>query len=334
MNGWTLGADGSHWAGAIDFQKMRQAGARFYIGKASDSYRGSGKLFEDSKFKEHFDQAFSLGQLLLGNFHWLQPDTDPIKAADFYLELYFRYPFHFMPLLDFEETYAYQDKDGNPTHLESHYCWCAEVWLDRVMAHTGRLPMVYSAKWFTDHFEKRLLGFLNQYPLWAAQYPWFVTPFTRPSLPYPWQNWMMWQFSADGNKRGSEFGVTAESIDLNYFQGSYDDLLSWLDTDQPTPIEPPQPEGTMYVIEMLGNLTIRTGPAVSYPKTGGYALTGETYHATEEKNGWYHIEGGWISGLAQWTRITEVEDSEPEPTPPTPLTLEQRVARLEKAVFG
>lgn len=326
MNGWVLGADGSHWSGNIDFEKMFSAGSYFYISKASDSYRGGSGFFEDRRFKDYFDKAFSLGQLLLGCFHWLQPDIDPVKAADFYLRRYKQYNFHFQPILDFEETFAYRDKYGNPTGLESHYCYCAEVWLDRVKAHTGRKPIVYTAKWFTDNFKNRHLGFLKEYPLWVAHYPTWMTPITRPRMPYPWDNWVMWQFSADGNERGEEFGVQADDVDLNYFQGSYEQLLAFLDADNPTPIPPQPPENVMYVIEMLGNLTIRTGPSTNNPPTGEYAVTGETHHSKEEKNGWYNIGKGWISGTTKWTRITKIEDQS--------LTLEERVERLEKEVFG
>jgi GH25 family lysozyme M1 (1,4-beta-N-acetylmuramidase) len=327
MNGWELGTDGSHWMGFANFAKMYNAGARYYIGKASDSYRGGSGFFEDRRFTEHFDRAFGLGQLLLGCFHWLQPDISPSDAADFYLDRYGRYPFHFPPVLDFEEVYAYRDKQGNPTGLESHYAWCAQVWLERVEAHTGRKPLVYSAKWFTDNFERKHLDFLKAYPLWVAQYPYWMTPITRPSLPYPWENWLFWQWSADGNGRGNEFGVQAKSIDLNYWQGDYRQLLDWLDTEKPTPVEPPQGD-VMYVIEMLGNLTIREGPGMQFDETGEFARTGETYESREEKNGWYNIGKGWISGLTNWTRITEVEDTEP----PVGETIEERVGVLEREV--
>lgn len=320
MNGWTLGADGSHWAGDINFVTMYERDAKFYIGKASDSYRGGG-LFEDKRFKEHFDAAFSFGQLLLGGFHWLQPDVDPTVAADFYLERYFRYPFHFPPILDFEEPYVYKN------NLQGHYSWCAEVWLDRVEAQTGRKPIIYTAKWYTNYFADKYISWMGKYPLWVAQYPWLMTSLSRPSLPGVWDNWRIWQFSADENKRGAEFGVQARDIDLNYYQGSYADLLTWLDTGEPEPVEPTEPEGTMYEIYMLGNLTIRSQPFMADGnETGKYALKGQTYFATEEKNGWYHIEGGWISGLTQWTRITKIEQPAPEPpVEPPALTLEERV---------
>ena len=71
LNDFTLGADGSHWSGAIDFSKMYNAGAKFYIGKATDSYRG-GYKFEDDKFNIHFEQSFRLGNLLNACFHLLQ----------------------------------------------------------------------------------------------------------------------------------------------------------------------------------------------------------------------------------------------------------------------
>jgi len=342
MNGWVLGADGSHWSGSINFAKMADAGAKYYIGKASDSARGGSYLFEDRRFTEHFDQAFGRGELLLGCFHWLQPDIDPKRAADYFLERYFRYPFHFPAVLDFEEKFTYL------TGTQSHYAWCAQVWLDEVERATGRVPIVYTAKWYMDHFQDKHVGFFRKYPLWVAQYPWVVTSLTRPRVPYPWDNWKIWQYSADGNSRGAEFGMQAKSIDLNYFQGSYEDLLAWLGISAPMP--PENGGDTLYVIEMLGNMNIRTTPNGS--ATGQYALKGEVYHSTEERNGWYRIikngVAGWISGLTQWTRITEI-DTEPEPMPepiepdpepdpgtsPDPdLTLEERVKRLEKAVFG
>lgn len=86
---------------------------------------------------------------------------------------------------------------------------------------------------------------------------------------------------------------------------------------------------TMFVIEMLGNMNVRDKP--NGEVTGQYALRGEVYHSKERSGGWYKIDKGWISGTTQWTRITEVED---EPEPEQPLTLEERVERLEKAVFG
>jgi len=47
----------------------------------------------------------------------------------------------------------------------------------------------------------------------------------------------MWQFSADGNGRGKEFGTPGGDIDLNWFEGSYDDLIKFV--DKPGIVTPP-----------------------------------------------------------------------------------------------
>lgn len=326
MAEYVIGCDTSHWSGAINFETMYQAGARYWITKASDSKRGSGTLFEDTMFDQYCRQAFTHGKLLAGGFHWLQPDADPYKAADFYLERYKRFPFHFPPVLDFEEIYAYQKKnaDGNivPTGLESHYCWCAQVWLERVERATGRKPIVYTAKWFTDHFEKRLLGFLKAYPLWVAQYPWlFIPGISKPSMPYPWDAWAIWQYSADGNRKGHEYGVAAGDIDLNYYPGSYEDLLGWLNMEAPQPQPPMNPSGK-WTILMLGNVAIRNEPTTIGTSIVRYALQGDVLTATEKTaDNWYKVgDDEWMSGRTKWTQITEIleplpPDPEPEPEP-------------------
>ena len=327
-NNWTLGTDLSHWAGDVDFGKMYDAGARWTVIKASDANRDTGWQWEDVRFDRNARQIFERGQLLAGCYHWLQASLDPKVAADFYLERYRRFDFHFPPVLDFEEKSVFGKG------LANHYAWCAEVWLDYVHKQTGRLPIVYTANWFTNQFDQSKLGWMRKYPLWVASYPWIWTPSSRPVMPGKiWDDWTFWQYSADNNGRGREFGVTASSIDLNWFKGTYTELLSWLQTEEtPEPPTPPKGGDTMYVIEMLGNLRLRQTPngAVFAPEQ--YALLGEVHHSQEEQGGWYKITRngitGWISGNTQWTRITEVE-ADPVDPDPEPLTLEERVAQNE-----
>ena len=42
--------------------------------------------------------------------------------------------------------------------------------------------------------------------------------------PRDWREWLFWQWSADGNGRGAEFGAQSNSIDLDYYNGSQDDF--------------------------------------------------------------------------------------------------------------
>ena len=141
MSDRTLGCDTSHWSGSINFDKMYNAGAKFWITKATDAYKVNPIQYEDSKFMEFSKGAFAHGKILTGCYHWLQASIDPKTAADYYLERYNRFFFDFPPILDFEETYVIE------TGKYSDFAWRAQVWLGYVKEKTGRTPIIYTAKW-------------------------------------------------------------------------------------------------------------------------------------------------------------------------------------------
>lgn len=230
MKNYTLGTDTSHWSGDINFETMYNAGARFWITKATDAYKITGKQFEDSKFQSYCEDATAHGKLLKGCYHWLQCSIDPVIAADFYLERYSRFSFEFPPILDFEEPSV------RNTGLFSDYAWRAQAWLEHVRKQTGRTPIIYTAKWFTDYFADKLISWMSAYQLWVADYSYWSNSVTlKPRMPSPWKDRepLIWQFSADENARGPEFGITSKSIDLNMFYGSENDLRRFCGIDVP-----------------------------------------------------------------------------------------------------
>lgn len=270
-----LGCDCSHWSGNINFNTMYNAGAKYWITKATDAYVSSPILYEDSKFDTYSKQAQDYGKILTGCFHWLQASVDPKVAADFYLERYNRFKFDFPPILDFEEPNVIY-----VTKKFSDFSWRAQEWLEYVEAETGRKPIIYTAKWYMDWFDLKYVSWMSKYPLWVADYTWTSNTLgycTR--VPKPWTEYLMWQFSADKNGRGHEFGVDASDIDLNWFPGKYDDLLKYLGKDEiipdpiPDPIEPePDPieDDKAIKFEVISDeLNIRTEP-----KTGSASYTG------------------------------------------------------------
>jgi len=230
-----LGTSTSHWAGKINFPVMYNAGARFWITKATDAYSVSGVQFEDSRFEEYCKSAFDFGKLLTGCYHWLQASVDPTVAADFYLERYLRYKFDFPPILDFEETSV------RDTKLFSDYAWRAEMWCKRVEDKTGLKPIIYTAKWYTDYFKTEHLSWMGAYPLWVADYSWWANNITKKPyyMPPAWNTYALWQNSANGNGRGKEFGQDAGDAELTIFEGDYSQLLNWLKVDVVLPPAPP-----------------------------------------------------------------------------------------------
>ena len=237
MNDWVRGLSTSHWTGKMNFITAYNAGVRFWIGKATDAYKDTGKQFEDSRFDEHCQLAFAEPALLKGCYHWLQYSVDPIVAADFYIERYRRYKFDFRPIMDFEERSVIDKK------LFSDYAWRGEMFCKRIEEKLGLKPMIYTAKWFTNYFTTKQISWMNTYDLWVADYSWWANNITKKPYYYPsnvWavDDWDIWQNEADGNGKGHEFGQDALDAELSWYQGDYSQLLTWL--NKSTIPEPPE----------------------------------------------------------------------------------------------
>ena len=74
---------------------------------------------------------------------------------------------------------------------------------------------------------------------WIARYTTLPLPWGNPGdsaslKPRDWDSWVFWQFSADGNGRGPEFGAQSASIDLNYFNGDETDFRVYCGYAEPT----------------------------------------------------------------------------------------------------
>lgn len=201
-----LGCDTSHWSGEIDFAIMAARGIRFDIAKMTDFRKLSSIGFVDSNWDKTYLGCRD-NDILTGGYHWLQPGADPTVQARFYLDQYFKTPTDFPPVLDFEDASFTSASD---------YAWRAQKWLQVVENETGRVPIVYTGKWFMAKFPKDKVSFLVKYPLWIAQYTVLQLP---PSVPYPWDKWSIWQYSATGD--GLYYGTSSKAIDLNYCDADY-----------------------------------------------------------------------------------------------------------------
>lgn len=308
MTDRVLGADTSHWSGSINFDTMYNAGAKFWITKATDAYKASPFQYEDSKFMEFSTAAFQHGKILTGCYHWLQLSIDPKVAADYYLERYNRFFFDFPPILDFEERYVID------TGKFSDYAWRAQMWLEHVELKTGRKPIIYTAKWYMDYFKSEYVSWMSKYPLWVADYTWTSNTLGYPTrMPQPWTKQVMWQFSADGNNRGAEFGVDGDDICLDWYEGSYDNLLSFLGVTQPTPepppFEPPTQDMILPSLKVIKNVFVRVTPSTAI-KEIATRYPGEMVNVLEIKpinpvSVWVRDERGWSAVVHYGVRYME-----------------------------
>lgn len=200
------GVDTNHWEGAVDSQVMASRGIKFNLAKLTDFGSATKKGFVDSQFDNTYQGHREHG-IKIGGWHWLQPGVDPTVQARWYLDNWFKYKMNLPPCLDFEDA-----NFSTPTD----YLWRAQVWLDLVEKATGQVPIVYTANWFMNKFDKSKVGWLVKYPLWLAQYTVLQRP---PSVPYPWTDWLIWQYTDQGD--GRYYGCEGRAIDMDYAKDSF-----------------------------------------------------------------------------------------------------------------
>ncbi|WP_165491395.1 glycoside hydrolase family 25 protein [Bacteroides sp. A1C1] len=194
------GIDISHYQGEIDWELLthnREAKfpIHFIFLKATE-----GGDHGDDTFTQNFGQARKYG-FIRGAYHYFIPKTDAHKQADFFIRTVQLARGDLPPVLDVETT-----GKQSPQELKT----AVKTWLDRVEAHYGVKPILYTSY----KFKKRYLSdsIFNAYPYWIAHY--YVD-----SVRYEGK-WHFWQHTDVGTVPGIE-----EEVDLNVFNGTMEELL-------------------------------------------------------------------------------------------------------------
>ncbi len=193
------GIDISHYQGKIDWELLthnREAKfpIHFIFLKATE-----GGDHGDDTFTQNFGQARKYG-FIRGAYHYFIPKTDAHKQADFFIRTVQLVKGDLPPVLDVETT-----GKQSPQELKT----AVKTWLDRVEAHYGVKPILYTSY----KFKKRYLSdsIFNAYPYWIAHY--YVD-----SVRYEGK-WHFWQHTDVGTVPGIE-----KEVDLNVFNGTLEEL--------------------------------------------------------------------------------------------------------------
>lgn len=310
---WTLGVDTSKWNGNINWSIMTSKNVKFGITKATDIGSATHEGFVDEKAFENYG-GMKANRILTGGYCWLDPQYhDGEYQAKYYLDNFYNSrPTDLPPVLDFEDTNVISWTD---------MLWRAQRWLETVVKETGRRPIVYTSPGYMSRFPKNKSGWLSEYPLWVAHY----IQREYPTVPYPWSDWKIWQYSDKGHYpsyiykdplpgRGKEYGCDSYYLDMNWFKGTYFDLLDFCDTDEPLPpipVPPPEEEDALFMIKCkVYALSIRSGPGTSHAVLG-YLRSGDIENVYEVKNGWYRIRENaseWVSGSSSY--VEKIDDEE------------------------
>lgn len=199
------GVDVSRWQGNIDWAKLRSQGANFVYIKATD---GGDHL--DPMFRKNWRDAHRAG-LKRGAYHFFYWCRTASEQAEWFIRNVPRVEGALPPVIDVEWNGESRCKKrpSRARVLEK-----MQVFMDRLEAHYGQRPVIYTAP---DFYADNLKGAFLDYPFWLRSVA------AHPSRRYPGRKWVFWQYSGSGLSHGVK-----GRIDLNVFHGSEKEWRRWL----------------------------------------------------------------------------------------------------------
>ena len=155
--------------------------------------------------------------------YWLAVTTfsgvggDSLQQAKVFLNAIKGMPMDLPPVVDIEEDVI--------VYGWKNYQSAIKLFLDTVEGETGRKPMIYTSAYYWS---------FTNYPAWSGNYPLWVANYgvTKPAVPKSWKTWTFWQYS----EAGKITGIPYDGVDLDYFNGTYEDLLKFCNITAPPPV--------------------------------------------------------------------------------------------------
>ena len=199
------GVDVSRWQGDIDWQTLRSQGANFVFIKATD---GGDHL--DPMFMQNWNGAHRAG-LKRGAYHFFYWCRTAADQAEWFIRNVPKVKGALPPVIDVEFNHQ---SDCKRRWSREDVLEKMQVFMDRLEAHYGQRPIIYTAP---DFYDAYLKGAFKNHPFWLRSVA------AHPSKRYPNRNWVFWQYSGSGLSRG-----VGGHIDLNVFHGDEAAWWKWV----------------------------------------------------------------------------------------------------------
>lgn len=284
-----LGFDISTFNGDMSLAQSKLHGIRFNICRATFPSKAVKYMNTDVRFTQNADASPNFFPTTA--YHVFRPQWDGAWQADGFYQAISEKNFFNHVAIDVELNEYNQSKGVFQTELLK--------FIDRLAYYGYDSPLIYTRASFWNPNVGNP-SWASKYPLWVARYgtsqPWYGE--NDPYRPLPWNNWTLWQWSADGNGLGDYYGAQSNSIDLNYFNGDETAFAAFFGQT------PPQPEEEFVRYKTLATkLNIRESPNKTSNDIGDlYAgdVVG-AFGATKDSagNDWARL------GLDQWAAINE-----------------------------
>lgn len=243
--GRSEGVDVSHWEGWFD-PSVSKYRIDFGIMKLTE-----GTTWVDPAVDKMWNGVKQLP--IRGGYHYYRSSGSWQAQADHFLKIANRYDFHILAV----------DVEGINNDLTNQFFLNARRFYDYLVQQTNgkKRVVLYTNKNYLQHYMYPIysaqggdwLDWLNKAELWYAQYYYVPSPDKNPSMPSQRSanNWDIYQYTEAGV--GSDWG-TGGAVDLNVFNGTYEQMLTWAKvTDAPDPPDPPPSDDLNFVASEYNN---------------------------------------------------------------------------------
>jgi hypothetical protein len=151
-------------------------------------------------------------------------------------------------------------------------------WMDYVKQNTTTKVILYSNPHVYNTYITPYAGArAAQYNFWIAQYwlNWQSYQTNQPGMPKGRTDWHIWQFiPGEWGHYGKETGVGRDGVDMNVFNGTLDEMKTWLRPTS-TPDTPAEVDAIEFMVTVSA-LNIRYQPSATAQKVG-YFVYGNTF---------------------------------------------------------
>ena len=258
-----LGIDVCHWDTNINWGTLKSKGVEFVFIKATQ-----GNYLTDPMLNQYCADANKAG-LIVGLYHWCDPIISASSQAAYFLKQTSGLTYQ-MASMDVEQQWADWSEwsKHNITKILSRnqISENGRQTAETVKNAINKPVVVYSSSWFINEYSPVAVNWMKDYPLWFAHYPYKAgrtsatwesfandnkPKIAAPSLPTGITQWTFWQFTGD------KFVLPGadSALDVNYYNGTLDDLKKMLGIKTETDTRPAPPTTEERVTTLEGRMT-------------------------------------------------------------------------------